>query len=257
MRKSWRVILLILAAIALLVQAGCSDSSAPTGDTTPPTFEVYLNVVERDSACPSNIIFYIRPFRGNDNETASDDLKIRWDFDNDGQWDTDFDVFQEMDWFQPDPLPSGIWSVKSEVVDQAGNSTVHVEALELYPWVPVPPDIIAGSISVTAGSSFKTEVDTLTVGQPFSFSVMRRDWLKPADQLLGLAWYIDDKLVKETTVLTYLPAQPSCVGTGIVVDAGIAAPGLIELRVVFDSAGDFAETDEGNNVAVKNVVVVE
>ena len=257
MCKPWSVILVGLVAVVIVIQAGCTSSSAPTGDTTPPTFEVYINVVERESECPSNIIFYIRPFRGNDNETAREDLKIRWDFDNDGEWDTDYDVFQEFDWFQPDPLPLHIWTVKCEVIDLAGNTTVHIESLDLFPWVPVPPDIIAGNISVSVGLFGEVRVDTLEVGQPFHFGVMRRDWIKPSGQSLGIAWYIDDELVQETTVLTYLPATCECTGSGFTVDAGIATPGIHELRVVFDPTGDFAETDEVNNVTVRDVVVIE
>ena len=52
-----------------------------------------------------------------DKQTAVDDLEVRWDFDGDGSWDTDFDVAKTMVLKYPDP---GNYSVILEVRDESG-----------------------------------------------------------------------------------------------------------------------------------------
>ncbi len=245
-----------LLLLACLVLVSCGDSTGPVDDTTPPVAGLSLSVGERNSTCPVAAFFSINPMGSSDDRTDRDDIRIRWDFENDGLWDTGYGTLA-VTTCHPDPLPVEHWSVRCELSDMAGNTVVHVETIELPAWLPEPPDIIAGWIELQVEFPVRARVDTLVAGQDFTIMAWRRDWATPEGQPVRTAFFVDDVEVHETGSLTTYPDPLGCFGLGFVVAGGITTPGIHEIRVVEDVRQDIAETNENNNITSCEVVVVE
>ncbi len=241
---------------ACLVLVSCDDSTGPVDDTTAPVADLSLSVGERNSTCPVAAFFSINPMGSSDDRTDRDELQIRWDFENDGLWDTEYEPLA-VTACHPDPLPVEHWSVRCELRDLAGNTVVHMETIELPAWLPEPPDIVAGSIELQVEVPVRARVDTLVAGQDFTIMAWRRDWATPAGQYVRTVFYIDDVAVREVGSFTTYPDPSSCSGHGFVVAGGIATPGIHEIKVVEDARQDISETNEDNNITSREVVVVE
>ena len=243
---------------ATLSFASCKDTVWPERDATPPVADLRLSVWKADDVCPCIAVFAVNPVGSSDNVTERDALQVRWDFDNDGIWDTDYRAL-DMLAYDPDPLPVDTWTVRCEVRDLAGNTAVAVASMTLPAWLPVPDDLVAGAVRV-----YKNDVgcvcgpvDTLLVGQGFSVTAYRQDWLTPSGLPLTSALVLDGVQVSEAASTTIMPDRFSCGQFRATVAAGFATAGVHEIKVVVDTHDDIAETDETNNVSVREIVVIE
>lgn len=242
---------------ALLSCASCGDSSGPTPDITAPHVDLVMSLSLTGDWCPALVSFRVNPMGSSDNETDRDDLRIRWDFDNDGAWDTDFDTIALQDGVALEPLPVAIWTVRCEVQDRAGNASIYSESLALPDWLPVAPDIIAGVVKAWLTRTSAAPVDTLPLNCDFLIAAKRRDWVAPAGQKFQTTYYIDDTLVAQQNSTATYPYPQTCICPSVIVSGGIGTPGVHEIRVVFDADDAIAESDEHNNVAVHEVFVRE
>lgn len=257
-RRSSAATVLFAVVTALgtpMTLTGCGDSGLPSGDTTPPEAEISLSIGRWNATCPLVVWFNINPMGSTDDVTDRDALKVRWDFDNDGTWDTGYEQISLRE-HEPNPLPIGFWSVRCEVSDQAGNASVVADTIPLPTWLPEPPDIVAGDLTVFLPGDFGAPMDTLTVGQGFDLSINRRDWLVPGGETIRLEIRFDGVRTRDLWSATHYPHFRHCESVGVYLDAGFATPGLHEISCVIDADDDLAETDESNNLAVRGIVVV-
>ncbi|MFC2117101.1 PKD domain-containing protein [Bacteroidota bacterium] len=67
-------------------------------------------------------IFHFDPSASNDRETDYEDLLIRWDWDNDGYWDTDFSLISEVEHSFSE---SGVYLIWMEVKDEGGATNTY------------------------------------------------------------------------------------------------------------------------------------
>ena len=246
----WSCPVLFLAVVI----SACSSSTELPQDSTPPEAIVHLYTYELESICPGPVHFGISPMQSRDNVSPQAELRIRWDYNNDGTWDTDFQELQAHYPFAPKPLPVSVWTVVCELKDQAGNTVEHSESLALPDYIPSIPDIIAGEVCV---SVYGADIDTLLVGQRFAMGAKRSAWLSSFGGHISTSYFIDGELVAESIEECRYP-DPSIFFTPLkVVENGIGSPGQHELRVVLDSGDQVAETSELNNVSVRQIVVLE
>jgi len=243
---------LLCACLALM---SCHGPTEPIHDTTPPVADLRLSLWRADSSCPCIAIFSVNPVGSSDDRTERNALQVRWDFDNDGKWDTDYEGL-DIKAYDPQTLPVGTWTARCEVRDLAGNTDIQVSSMPLPAWLPVPSDIIAGTVRWRQAGCGCAANDTLTAGQAFDVVAYRQDWTAPAGQHLTTALYIDGVLISEAGALTELPDRGSCGRLTATVAGGIATPGLHEIKVVVDSQGEIVETDESNNTTTSTVVVI-
>lgn len=245
--------LLLFAALCFV--SSCNDSTNLDVDTTPPVARLTLSVWDHDDACPFSAVFAMNPVGSTDDRTPRNGLRVRWDWDNDGAWDSGYEVL-DIAACDPDPLPIGTWTVRCEVMDWAGNTDTAEASMTLPAWLPTPPDVVAGPIRIWSTGVIRTTVDTLGVGQEFAIQTGRRDWVSPAGQHVWTAFFVDGVQVGEVESVVYLPDRTMCDWYSVTAVGGITAPGVHELKVVEDARGAIAETDEGNNTTTREVVVV-
>lgn len=244
--------LLLVATLALV---SCNDPMQPVRDVTPPVADLRLSLWNAEDLCPFIAIFAVNPVGSTDNRTDISQLQVRWDFENDGIWDSEFGPL-DMETWDPRILPVGTWTARCEVRDFSGNTDQATASMTLPEWLPVPPDIASGQMLLGQPGRGSDVADTLTAGLDFTVIAFRQDWVVPASQHMITALYIDGVLINETAALTVMPSRGMCPRYHMNVVGGIAAPGTHELRVVIDSNNEIAETDEGNNTTTRQVVVV-
>ncbi|MCX6224665.1 MAG: T9SS type A sorting domain-containing protein, partial [Bacteroidia bacterium] len=82
--------------------------------------------------------FELNASSSTDAETAADDLEVRWDFDGDGNWDTDYDVMKTTNVIFPSP---GAVTIILEVKDAGGLTGTASQTLSIaYPTFTDPRD---------------------------------------------------------------------------------------------------------------------
>ncbi len=147
----------------------CRKSTEPTPDRTPPNIEIMLGVYPVSNGfCPVAATYYINPQASSDNVSSDNELKARWDFDNDGVWDTEFEEVGSIDGYQPIPIPQPSWFVTCEMKDLAGNSSIKTESILVPSWMPTLPDVVAGEIFITQDHSGPfASLDALKAGVEF------------------------------------------------------------------------------------------
>lgn len=243
--------LLLAASVALV---SCNNTFQPVRDTTPPVADLRLSLWNAEELCPFIAIFAVNPVGSTDDRTDYSFLEVRWDFDDDGIWDSEFGPL-DMETWDPEILPVGTWTARCEVRDLGGNTDQATASMTLPEWLPEPPDIASGQMLLSqTGRGYAP--DTLTAGLDFTVIAFRQDWVIPAAQHMMTAFYIDGVLVNETPALTDMPSRGMCPRYRMPVVGGIATPGPHELQVVVDAHHEITETDEGNNTTTLQVVVV-
>jgi hypothetical protein len=243
-----------LALLACLLLVSCNNTFQPVRDVTPPVADLRLSLWNAEELCPFVAIFSVNPVGSTDDRTDYNLLEVRWDFDDDGIWDSEFGPL-DMEAWDPGILPVGIWTARCEVRDLGGNTDQATASMTLPEWLPEPPDIASGEMLLSQAGRGSAP-DTLTAGLDFTVNAFRQDWVIPAAQHMITALYIDGVLVHETAALSVMPSRGMCPRYVRKVVGGIATPGLHELQVVVDAHHEITETDEGNNTTTRQVVIV-
>ena len=247
-----RLTLFALLLPALLLGA-CSEDAPVTPKASPPEvcFRMSIDTVI-NSRCRYEYTFQLNPLCTTDAETAVDDLELRWDFDNDGEWDTDFGPIAPT--FQASPDPSlDAWEVRAEVRDGDGETTIAIESFPLISF-PKGPDMIAGDICIRSNPSIDQCRSTVTSGEEFeiwAFSTCFGDFSETEQRFV--VW-LDGRIIGQAT--------GSCSGdlygcNGIRLGLGrLWTPGEYQLVLDVDYDDAIEEFNEVNNTSLMTLTVV-
>ncbi len=259
--KPW----LVLAALLL---AACRDSdpyrppgTERPGDDTPPQAALIISFDDVVVEGYAYTKFSCNPLGSRDDYTPRHELGARWDWENDGEWDTPFRPLAYESGFVPVPLPAGRWSAKCEVRDEAGHIVGVADTVSLPdPWYRAP-DLVARRANLDTIGNYST-TDTVRVGQPFLIMANHLRWTE-ADTpgAMSIDLYLDGVMVQRSRhfVAPNLHWGSDCdadfqYGTS---EQTVGAAGVHTITVVVDAANEFAETDETNNTHTRTFVAVE
>jgi len=237
--------------ILALVITSCSDSNQPELDTTPPEADFELAVWNACSYCPMSVSFYINSGGCMDNETSQEMLQARWDYDNNGEWDTELVPLESFVCRRLPSLPIGTWDVRGEIVDQAGNASISTASIELPDWVSVPPDIVAGEIWINSNDPCTTPADTVKAGEPVFILALKQDWVNDSELSVFTRLFLDDVLIEESV------GGPSVCPYWLVchppfdIPEGVSDLGRHEFRVEVGIVGEVEETNYENNTSTR------
>lgn len=245
------------AMILLTWLSSCSDTSSPEADKTPPTIDLELlvwRVGPHDGSLA--IVFYLNPEGSRDDVSPAGNLQARYDYDDDGTWDTEFQTAASFICPHPGALPVGTWTVACEMKDAAGNTAFQRSSLELPDWFPAAPDLMIGPVELSIWGGHEPG-DPLQVGEGFTLAVRYQDWLDEDDAFITQRYYIDDELVGQQGRSPHFCASHLYCTTLFSLEEGIAQPGVHEIRVEATLEGGLVDTNPENNSAVLTVTVVE
>jgi len=125
---------LLVLAIAL---GSCEDDdpvAPPPPPERQPCFEMY--VLNGDTCEPQLIL---------DPACLAEDgplgsLSVRWDWDGDGEWDTNFlNPFSVR--YRPEGFITGFWKARCELKDRVGRITTAADSVDVTPLLPQVPDM--------------------------------------------------------------------------------------------------------------------
>lgn len=247
-----RITITLLLTLGLLACAACdSDPSSPDQPTDADlTLAIYART-DGERGGPS-IAFGVNPLGSRDDLTNRPDLDVRWDYEADGVWDTEFAPLAFDDCFLPDPLPMGVWRARVQVRDGAGNLSVAEAEQALPAWVPTGPDLMVGSpmISVLISKS----------GQYGGYRVHPQAWewgLTDAPEVV-CSVSVDGQVVGTVTVRPWALAWRQCdlddswgavraLTDGVEINDHLT-PGDHTITVRIDTTDLVDEHDDANNV---------
>lgn len=251
----------MLVAIVLGLTA-CSETTSPRSDNQGVGPGVALAIQPRYvSTCQALPYYSVDPTALLRERWNDDALSIRWDLNADGRWDTPFSEIAPIIDFTLSLPPVDTWTVRYEIRDAAAKVTVCEASLEVPSWVPVPPDIAVGGMRIL-GTRAKIDPesappDTVFAGETIYVCADTRDWLEIVrGTRVTDAVLVDGVLVKESPHYTFDPYYYQCLYVCIVLEQGIATPGLHTVTAVCDYYNQAAETNERNNSVTHDVVVL-
>ena len=236
----------LLAALVVLSGCGNDKTVVPVVGAPIPCFTIGKEL-ETDAACLYQYVFTLDASCSTDDMTAPQNLEVRWDFQNDGTWDTGFSTTKVHQSFFPDPtVPT--WIARAEVRDSDGKTAETTRSLPLGP-LPTAPDMVAGAITFRQLTGL---VDTVRVNEDFTLIVNQTCY---GDFPSWEARISRNGVLLDSLMLGCTGGVFSCGGGGR--DGwAIGTPGTYQFSAVIDSDQEHAETNEGNNVALGTVVVV-
>lgn len=231
-----------LLAIAVLIACGDEEIQAP--DSLPP--EVIVNVQVRELAgCPFWLELLFDAAGSTDDVSLPGWLLARWDQENDGTWDTDWQQASLVHRYVPEMeallAVDSTWTTRCQVRDEAGNVSDHVEVFDIGP-MPTAPDLILTSLEVP---------DTVRVGSIFSVIPSYLCWG------MGTGWSYEARYLRDGNQIeqqTISCSTELCVSTGR--NSSIDEPGHHMIAVVLDPDNLVAEEDETNNVMQAPLTVI-
>jgi hypothetical protein len=249
-----RIAAFLIAILNVFFLPGCSDNVTRidlSENNRPPVacFDIYAT---KFATCPFVLEFVLDPSCTTDDKTKLEDLEIRWDYDNDGNWDTSLGPLTTIDYWRPDPVLEPVWVVRCIVYDGAGKSATHTDSLA---WTPIPqfPDLAAGSLSVTL-SGTNTAADTILVGQQVDIMIFESCWGDFSITNYRTDFYKDSELLFQSD-RTCAGEWHECHGFG---KAWIVfnEPGDYLISATLDARDDYLEADETNNNATTPLTVL-
>lgn len=257
---------LLLGALAAAL-AACGELERPRDPTVPavpgdgpPTARLAIafdDVVVEGYAYTA---FACSPLETRDDRTPRHALTARWDWEHDGTWDTGFRPLNYESGFVPSPLPTGAWSAKCEVRDEAGHIVGVADTVALPdPWYRAP-DLVARRATVDTLLEY-SETDTVRVGQPFLVMANHLRWTERGTPgRMHVDVLLDGVLVQRSghalgpnlhwaSDVDANDQYRSCL-------LAVQEPGLHTITVVVDAEDVLAETDETNNTHTRTFVAV-
>jgi|GEM_PF-6085607 len=242
-------LLLILCLIELCcISISCNKNKDIT-DTEAPAGCFDLIIDKDDSHNCTRYCFTLDGSCTTDNFDDIDQIEVRWDFDNDGQFDTGYNTSKVIDFYPPSDNLNNIM-VSMESRDRSGNSSTVTKLLE-FTGLPKAPDLIAGKITISISGN---EVDTVRINQVFS--------------LFYCTYCIGNFLEPWFTTYVFLNGE-YIFGSNVGCSEGytgylgsgrryqIDIPGEYEFSIYLDVHNVYEETDESNNQSKKTLIVVE
>jgi hypothetical protein len=252
-----RTLILMSILVAALLVAGCNDDDPAEPTNRPPVACFSMSATPHpdrlDSViiCPYNFDFMLDPTCTWDDETRTSDLEIRWDFDNDGVWDTEFGDLVVTRSSDPDPAAT-VWSARLQVRDQEGLTASIAEEIPVGPF-PTAPDIIAGRICLEPGYSPDFCEDTVAAGEEFGIMIYATYFGPSGTGSSREVVTLNGEILRQS-VNNVWGELFDCNGGG----GGpyqIDEPGEYDLVLYLDYDNEIAETDETNNTYTMTVTV--
>jgi len=256
-----------VVALAAVLVAACNDpdpvvppADGIPADDGPPVPALRIGFDDLVVEGYAYVQFTCNPLGSSDDYTPRHELAARWDWENDGVWDTAFQLLKYESGFVPSPLPTDTWSVKCEVRDVAGHIVGVADTIPMpRPWFRAP-DIVARAAAIDTVGDF-SETDTVRVGQPFLVMANHLRWTeKGTTGFMSVEVWLDGALVQTTRQSLapnihwgsdYASARQyfTCVQT-------VTEPGVHTVTIAVDTGNEMAETDESNNRAARTFVAV-
>jgi len=253
-----RSIVALLAVAATLALAACSDTAEPSRDNTAPDVCVELSISTGlwwQTARVMVTDFAADPLCTADDTTDRHELIARWDYEDDGVWDTDWQPLRYADCFVPDPLPTDMWRLRLAVRDNAGNTRTIVEERAIPDWLPAGPELSMGNIETFE----ETHPETGALMMYYARTIVW-GWNLPTWDAVACELWVDDALVLredvpplETVNRECRFDDGECVRTFGAELVDYLTPGRHEIRFVIDVDGHLVEMDEADNVKVMTV----
>lgn len=251
----FRLAILLISSCFFIHILGCGDDDPTVATVGAPLvcFSMSSRLAE-DALCPYDLEFVLDPSCSSDQETPTNDLEIRWDFENDGNWDTDFASLRPYSYYKPDPAITE-WTARLQVRDLDGQVATGTNSIPIGPF-PTEPDLIAGKICIETGigGGFNPDcADTVGAGQEFSLLMYSSCFGDFSEAFFRNIVTIDGEVFAEESV--------SCSGGLFGCSGGgrsgysIENPGTYVLVLVVDSDDIYTETDETNNTLSMTLTV--
>lgn len=240
--------------LAILLLAACSgnDPSRPRALASwPPTACFTVTPWRPLEACPYRVLLLFEASCSTDDSTAVNDLRVRWDFDDDGRWDTGFGPVADTVVFDPGVLDGPNWNASCEVRDTDGGSGTFGLWFRI-PGLGEPPDVLAGPVAFETREPRAVNVTTVRAGQEFAVDVYAGFFGLAAGESLVVAIERNGAPFARETAASF---RNTCGGFGLGWYT-VAEPGQYEFTVILDADGAIAETDETNNRAAAVLTVL-
>lgn len=243
MLRQWIAGLLIGCALAL----GCANQTVVPDEEAPVAcFTMRLSGWD-STFCALSMDFGLDVVCTSDNATKQEHLQVRWDFQNNGLWDTPYENWTPYEIAHvPDPSWSA-WKVRMGVRDLAGNEAEYADSMSLS-FLPQEPDLVMGRIFLSPG--------TVVAGKPFWVWTTHSCFEGLAGrQSYTVTIYIDGVKIGERDE----PCDKNwseCSTFGVD-DAMVDTAGQHEVSVVLDVDDRIPETDETNNTLTIEITAVD
>ena len=252
MRAGIRRVLLLGLGLVLVAPVACNDPIGPAGDTQDPDPCVELTISTGLLWSEQGIMvttFSADPLCTSDNLTPRHELDARWDFEDDGAWDTDWIPLRFADCFVPDPLPTETWRVRLAVRDGAGNTREITEERPIPDWLPPGPDLGLGFIRTSQRLVF----------DPYQLLEHRAEtvvwgWNLASWEAVTCELHVDGELVHRQEMPPLDIVNRDCLFDGGWLQqyfgaefARLMTPGTHEVTIIVDADNEVAEVDETNN----------
>jgi hypothetical protein len=249
-----RPALLVLSFLGLLGGlAACSDDdpTRPPPASLAPTACFSMTPWRPQADCPYRVVLLFEAACSSDDSTALADLRVRWDFDDDGTWDTVFGPATDTVAFDPGPLDGPEWSASCELRDTDGGTTVAGRRLPI-PGLGDAPDVVAGAVSFETRQPRALNVTSVRAGQEFAVDVFATFFGIVAGRSVVVSVEKDGVPFATETTASF---RHACGGFGLGWYT-IDEPGTYTMAVRLDADGRISEADETNNAAAGVLVVV-
>ena len=244
---------IVLSMLVLTFLASCS--TVPEVDREPPHLEIQLSTWYSDSSCPMSVVFAANPQLSSDNASSLEECRIRYDFDDDGQWDTEYEELVLREWEPLFNLPEGQWTVNCEMKDAMGNTATHTEVMDMPGWTPTAPDVLTGRITIN-GFEPMEPYPVVRAGYPLRINLVAQDWINEEDTAIHQEYYLDDVLIGELDRGPRLCPSHLCCASILTLYEGFTELGMHELRIEVTILGGTPDTDPSNNFPSTPIEVI-
>ena len=257
MRIQVSAMLAIAGALCMCATSSCDGPAGPGDDTRDQPAPIVLSVSQQTTpSCDPLPLFRIDPGAIAHGIAPYGAVKIRWDFTNDGIWDTGFELPAILDSLQLRPLPNREWSPRCEILDTEGKSYFRGAHMTLPDWVPAAQDIIVGEMRLIHGS-FASSSDSIRTVEHFTVCTQVRCWLLPRTMpSVAMTCYVDGIQANEVPIMAFDPYLQPCVSWCSYPVSGVFRPGRHTITVVFDVRNRIAEVNEDNNTVSREITAV-
>lgn len=250
----------VLTLISLVIP-GCADLTLPESPTPPPPpedFEAPIVdfrqfILPGYSYCAHMVRFGVNASPSTDNLAEPSELEARFDFEDDGEWDTDWRRLELVEYY-PDALPDSLWTTRCQVRDPAGNVSEAVQTFDIRSSLLIPeyPDIVGGPFRVNRPEKdlfyrFAPGIISVDPGEMVNYDFYVGDWVTNDETEYKLELYLGPDLLWEQWRNPSVQIGWCFYFQGV--DTALTVPGEHLMRLVVDAENDFAEAQEGNNVA--------